>query len=195
MSLRIILASGSPYRLELLRNAGYDVTACPSEIPEPEFSDGPDLETQLQDLALQKARAVAQRVVQGLILGADTLSLVDGHVLGKPEDVHQAREMLLKLAGTTHEVVTAYAILRSWDGKFLTGVERTRLQFRPWHPGELQHYLESGEWAGKCGAYGLRWPDDPLVISLTGSVSNVIGLPLERLAALQQQQPQFFAAE
>jgi len=179
--MRLILASGSPFRLELLREAGYDVTAIPAGIDEPPLSSFADLDTGLQSLAEQKARAVCERGVTGLILAADTVGYAGGEVFGKPRDREDALRMLRAISGTTHEVRTGWCLVRTSDGVARSGVERTRITMRAWTPAEFDHYLAGGEWQGKCGAYGLQLPNDPLVTQINGSVSNVIGVPLERL--------------
>ncbi|MFO1022541.1 MAG: nucleoside triphosphate pyrophosphatase [Planctomycetales bacterium] len=192
MPRSLILASGSPYRLQLLKEAGYEVTPVASAIVEPELLVAPDLEEQLLSLACAKALTVADRGFTGLILAADTVSLVNDEILGKPTDEADARRMLTLLVGHPHEVWTAWVFLRTDRNQKLHGVEKTKLVFRPWKPGELDDYLASGEWAGKCGAYGLRLPDDPLLTEIIGSTSNVIGLPLERFAQLECERPDFF---
>lgn len=179
--MRLILASGSPYRLELLCRAGYDVTAIPAGIDEPPLSQFSDVDTGLQTLAEQKARAVGERGVAGLILAADTVGYVQGEVFGKPHDRDDALRMLRAISGTTHEVRTGWCLLRTSDGVLRTGVERTQITMRGWTAAEFEQYLDSGEWTGKCGAYGLQLPHDPFVTRIAGSTSNVIGVPLERL--------------
>ena len=180
-AMRLILASGSPYRLELLREAGYDVTVIPARIDEPPLSTFADLDRGLQSIAEQKARAVCDRGVTGLILAADTVGYAQGEVFGKPRDRNDALRMLRAISGTTHEVHTGWCLLRTRDDVMRTGVESTRITMRDWTPAEFEQYLSGGEWRGKCGAYGLQLPHDPFVTHLAGSVSNVIGVPLERL--------------
>lgn len=177
----IILASGSPYRKELLQRAGYAVTAVASGVDEPDLAPFPDLHAGLIYLALLKARAVSAKGFRGVILGADTVSLAAGQILGKPADRPAARQMLELLSGTTHQVLTGWCLLRTDDGFAITGVEATTITMRRWTDAELAGYLDSGEWQGKCGAYGLQLPADPFVTAMSGSASNVIGLPLERL--------------
>ncbi len=179
---KIILASGSPYRKELLEQAGYDVTAIASGVDEPDLSQFADLNAGLMYLAQLKARAVQNHGHSGLILGADTVSLAGGQILGKPDDRQAAQQMLQHLSGTTHDVVTGWCLLRTHDGLALTGVETTIITMRRWTEAEIASYLDSGDWRGKCGAYGLQLPVDPFVTGMTGSAFNVIGLPLERLA-------------
>lgn len=188
----LILASGSRYRKELLEQAGYDVTAVMSGVAEPDLSLFPDLRAGLLYLAQLKARAVLSQGYAGIILGADTVSLAAGQILGKPEDRQSAEQMLRQLSGTTHEVLTGWCLLRTADGVALTGVETTVITMRRWTDAEILEYLDSGEWQGKCGAYGLQVPVDPFVTEITGSASNVIGLPLERLAEVWLEFPTLY---
>lgn len=185
----LILASGSPYRKQLLEEAGYQVTAVGSGAAEPDLTNFPDLGAGLICLAQMKARAVQARGYEGLILGADTISLVGQDILGKPSDIDDARRMLLQLSGSAHAVLTGWCLLRTTDGLSWCGIEETSVSMREWTASELQTYLQSGEWQGKCGAYGLQLPQDPFVTSLKGSASNVIGVPLERLAAVFDEFP------
>jgi len=185
----LILASGSSYRKELLELAGYKVTAVTSGVAEPDLSLFPDLCAGLVYLAQLKARTVQSQGHSGVILGADTVSVAAGQILGKPEDRRSAEHMLRQLSETTHEVLTGWCLLRTLDGLALTGVEKTVITMRRWTDAEILAYLDSGEWAGKCGAYGLQLPVDPFVTEITGSASNVIGLPLERLAAVWHEFP------
>ncbi len=186
---QLILASGSPYRKQLLENAGYQVTAALSGVAEPDLATFPDLGAGLIYLAHLKARAVQRQGYSGLILAADTISLAGRDILGKPDDIDDARRMLRQLSNSTHAVQTGFCLLRTSDGLTWSGIEATTIVMRPWTDAELEGYLQSDEWQGKCGAYGLQLPQDPFVTSLQGSVSNVIGIPLERLAAIFQEFP------
>lgn len=177
----LILASSSPFRKQLLEEAGYRVRCVSSGVPEPALELFPDLDAGLMTLAHLKARQVMRLGNFGWILGGDTVSLVQGQILGKPTDEHDARRMLKLLSGCRHEVRTGWTLLRTNDGLHLSGVETTTITMRVWTEREFDDYLGSGEWRGKCGAYGLQWPRDPFVTDLQGSPSNVIGLPLERL--------------
>jgi septum formation protein len=187
--ISLILASQSPYRQQLLIDAGYSVTAIPSGIPEPDPALFPDPEAALVHLAELKARTVQQRGAQGLILAADTVGLVAGQMFGKPLDREDARRMLLAISGTLHEVLTGWCLLRTRDQLSVSGLERTRITMRPWTKSELDAYLAGGEWEGKCGAYGLLLPNDPFVTHIEGSAANVIGLPLERLREVLNEFP------
>lgn len=181
---KLILASQSPYRLELLRTAGYDVEAVPAEIPEPDLASFADLDAGLIHIATLKARAVLRRGARGLILAADTVGAAGKQVFAKPAHRADARRMLEAISGTVHEVLTGWCLLRTRDELCLAGVERTTITMRSWSSGELEDYLASGDWVGKSGAYGLQLPHDPFVTHLSGSAANVVGVPLERLAAV-----------
>ncbi len=179
---RLILASQSLYRLQLLRGAGYDVEAVPAGIEVPSLEDSIDLDAGLVHIAALKARAVWKSGAAGLIFAADTVGYAAGRVFGKPRDRDDARRMLEAISGTVHEVLTGWCLFRTEDQLQLGGVERTTITMRRWSENELDSYLEGGEWVDKCGAYGLQLPDDPFVVRIDGSGSNVIGVPLERLA-------------
>ena len=181
---RLILASQSPYRLELLRAAGFDAHPISEKIDESGRARETDLEAGLISLAQRKALTVWRRGAEGLIVAADTVGVAAGQVLGKPRDRADARRMLLAISGTRHEVLTGWCVLRTSDQLLFSGVDRTSIVMRPWTESEIDAYLASGEWQGKCGAYGLRLEGDPFVTSLEGSASNVIGLPMERLQPL-----------
>jgi septum formation protein len=179
---RLTLASQSKHRLELLRNAGYEVEAVPSDVVEPDLAGFADLDAGLVYIASLKARTAWRGGAQGLIFAADTIGLAGGQVVGKPADRADALRMLTAISGTTHEVLTGWCLFRTRDGVQLCGVERTTIAMRPWKPEEFTVHLDSGEWIGKSGAYGLQLPHDPFVTRIDGSPSNVIGVPLERLA-------------
>lgn len=179
--MHLILASRSADRLQLLQEAGYEVEAIPADIDEPPLAGCADLEAGLIEIALSKAHTVWRRGAHGLILAADTVGLVADEVFGKPVDREDARRMLLAISGTTHAVLTGWCLLRSRDQLQISGIERTTITMRPWTAGEVTAYLDAGAWIGKSGAYALQIPDDPFVTSITGSHSNVVGLPLERL--------------
>ncbi|RPI87353.1 MAG: Maf-like protein [Planctomycetaceae bacterium] len=185
----LILASRSLYRLQLLREAGYQAEAWPADIDEPDPRNLGDLRSGLIHLAQRKAATVAARGACGLVLAADTVGHVAGEVFGKPTSRADAERMLRAISGVDHEVLTGWCLLRTRDGLRLSGVEATQIHMRPWTAAELQCYLDSGEWQGKCGGYGLQLPLDPFVTRLQGSAANVIGLPLERLAQVFQEFP------
>ena len=179
--MRLILASQSRARRELLEQAGLDVDVIPSGVDEPDLAGFPDLEAGLQYLALCKAHAVRNRGAVGTILACDTVSRVQGQLLGKPTDRDDAQRMLRLLSESTHDVLTGWCLLRSRDALHIGGVERTEITMRRWTDAEITAYLDSGEWEGRCGGYGLELPRDPFVTDIRGSAANVIGVPLERV--------------
>jgi septum formation protein len=178
---RLILASQSPYRLRLLRDAGYEVEAIPANVAEPDLADFADFGAGLIHVASLKARAVWRSGAQGLILAADTVGYAGDRVFGKAADRADALRMLQAISGTTHEVLTGWCLLRTRDQLQISGIERTAVTMRAWTAEEFAAYLDSGAWIGKCGAYGLEIPHDPFVTNIAGSAANVIGVPLERL--------------
>jgi septum formation protein len=190
----IVLASQSPHRRALLERAGYRVTVNPTGIPEPEPLDFGDLHTGLSALALMKGRAAVRQGARGLILACDTVGHAEREVLQKPVDRADAERMLRKISDEEHEVLTGWCLLRSDEDLALTGVVSTRIAMRPWTEAELAAYLDSGDWQGKCGAYGLQTLEnlelsDPFVTRIVGSASNVIGVPLERIAEVLAKFP------
>jgi len=178
---RLILASQSAHRLQLLREAGYDVEAMPANIDEPDPSQFGDLDVGLIHVAMLKAFAVFRRGTSGLILAADTVGVAGGAVLGKPADRDDALRMLRAISGTVHEVRTGWCLLRTVDQLQFSGVEKTTITMRAWTDSEFEDYLDSDHWIGKSGAYGLELPHDRFVTRIDGSASNVVGVPLERL--------------
>lgn len=183
---RLILASASPRRRELLARLWPAVDVIPCPYPEPSLRttrvSPPAWATAL---AYFKARAVADRHPGRWVLGADTIVVCDGQMLGKPRDAAEARTMLERQARTVSDVLTGICLLRRGHegSRRLTAVECTRVWMRD-DPIIREMYLKSGDWAGKAGAYGIQDVGDRLVTRIEGSFSNVVGLPLERLAVL-----------
>jgi len=186
-----VLASGSPRRRELATGEGWNVQVVPppEEIEAtaaPQASDE-SLEAYVLRLARAKGQAVADLGIEGTILACDTLSEVEGIPLGKPADRDDARRMLMLLSGRVHRVLTGVwlrpDIDRSGPTRALEAVEESLLEMGPLEGPLLDWYLESGMWRGKAGACGFQ--DDQLPLQLvSGSGSNVVGLPLERVRAM-----------
>ncbi len=183
MSYRLILASASPRRRQLLTEAGYDFEVDPSEVEEPE--PGPDTrpEAYVALLAWRKAAAVARRRGAGLILAADTACAVDRLILNKPADRSDAERMIRLQEGRDSEVLTGFCLYRAERDEWVGAVEVSVVRFRALDDVERCAFLDSNRWQGKAGAYGLQ-DRDPFVAVTRGSFSNVVGLPMERLAAL-----------
>lgn len=181
--MHLILASASPRRRQLLAEAGYAFEVDPSGVDEPE----PDASTPVADyvawLAWRKASSVGLRRGAGLILGADTSCAVGGVILNKPVDRADAERMIRLQEGREVEVVTGLCLYRADRGDWVGAVEVTVCTCRPLTDAERLEHLDSGRWEGKAGAYGVQ-DDDPFVTVIRGSWSNVVGLPMERLASL-----------
>jgi len=177
---RLVLASSSPRRRQLLAEAGYEFEAVAPPIGEPADALR-DLSPrqQAEALAYFKARSVADRLGDAVVLAADTLVVVDGEVLGKPADAADARRMLRKLSGARQEVITGVALLG--PPRRLIASEVTVVVTRALSPDEIESYIASGEWEGKAGAYAIQETADRFVTEVRGSFTNVIGLPMELL--------------
>ena len=135
-------------------------------------------------LALRKARAVAVRRRHGLVLGADTIVVVDGEALGKPADRTDAVAMLRRLRGRTHEVMTGVAVIDAATGRDATETVTSRVTMRAYSDAEIARYVATDEPLDKAGAYAIQGAGGALVAGLEGSRSNVVGLPLAATAAL-----------
>ena len=175
---RVILASASPRRLELLSSLGFDVVVRPSKYDEP---DDPSL-TPLQLAqrhAIAKARDVAAHFGNNeLIVAADTVVDVDGHALNKPKNEAEAVEMLRRLSGREHFVHTAFAILRPGSEQAVEESSSTRVRFYSLSLGEIDEYVATGEPMDKAGAYGIQGRAASLVESIDGDFYTVMGFPL-----------------
>jgi len=184
---KLILASRSPRRRQLLEEAGYTFEVCaPGEAAECGLSSGESPAELVARLASQKAAEVATRLGEGLILGCDTVVECAGQILGKPADEGHARHMLEALSGRQHRVLTGLCLWKVPGGQPMTRVAVTTLRMDRLSAQELESYLSSGQWVGKAGAFGyqdrLGW-----VHVIEGSESNVVGLPLELLAEMLQE--------
>jgi septum formation protein len=181
---RLILASQSPRRRELLAEAGYDyVVQPPSPSAECGVCSGESPAALVARLAEQKARDVAQHVAEGIVVGCDTVAECQGQVLGKPADEEHARAMLRLLRGRKHRVLSGLCLIERPSNKTRTQIAVTTLEMLPLDDAEIEDYLASGQWQGKAGAFGLQ---DRLgwIRVIEGSESNVVGLPLELLAEM-----------
>jgi septum formation protein len=193
---RLILASTSPRRRELLGLLGLPFTVVPSAYEEPPAPSAPvDLPAFVTDLARNKARAVAQQEPNALILGADTLVSLSteaiGVPLGKPADNADACRMLRLLAGTVHTVHTGVALFHTLpDGRLtepLCTSVRTEVRFRPLSDAMIADYVATGEPLDKAGAYGAQGFAAPFIESFHGDFYNVVGLPLCEVGRLLER--------
>lgn len=172
----LILASASPRRRELLRTICPDFTVVPAEVDE--TLAGPDWPAAAADLALRKARAVAARVGTGVVLGADTVVVLDGEALGKPAGPAEARAMLGRLRGREHLVVTGIAAVDAATGREASLAVLTRVRMAHYPDAVIEAYVASGAPLDKAGAYAIQDLEGALVASIEGSYTNVVGLPV-----------------
>jgi|SRR5690242_791132 nucleoside triphosphate pyrophosphatase len=180
--MKLILASGSPRRAEILRDAGYPFTILSSAIDETPFANESP-ENLVQRLADTKADLVAARAVgPAVIIAADTEVVLDGHVLGKPRTSDDARNMLAKLSGRTHSVITGVTLIRLPDAERRSFVETTHVQFAKIPDEEILRYLATGEPFDKAGSYAIQGRAGRYVPRIEGCYFNIVGLPLARLA-------------
>jgi septum formation protein len=180
-SQRLILASGSLARRDLLERAGYSFTVQPAHVDEPTGEGFSDVRTYVQTVAWLKAAAVAPQVAEGLVLAADTVGWLDGQVIGKPADEADARRILTHLGGRRHELWTGVVLWQRPGDLQIVWQERSLVFFQKLNAAELDKYLAECTWRGCSGAYAIQEQNDPYVSILEGSMSNVIGLPMESL--------------
>jgi septum formation protein len=177
---RLILASASAGRRELLARLNVPFEVMPGHIDEPTGFREPRHE--VQAVSWLKAAAVAPRVDAGVVLAADTIGWINGHAILKPTDKDDAARILREMGGTTHELWTGVVLWRRPDDVQLVWQERSLVQFRAMTDAELDEYLATRSWKEHSGAYAIREDGDPYVRIIEGSLTNVIGLPLETLA-------------
>lgn len=181
---RLILASSSPRRQELLTQSGYQFEViAPSDTAECGICSRETPPEMVARLARQKAADVATRVETGLVLAADTVAECRGLILGKPKNQQHAREMLERMRGCPHQVFTGVCLWRRPDDLIRVRVEVTRLTMDNVSDDELRAYLDSDKWQGKAGAFGYQDGLDWIHV-VEGSESNVVGLPMELLAEM-----------
>lgn len=179
----LILASSSPRRAELLKQIGlnYQIMVCDVDETLLPGMRPPEL---VEFLAERKAAAVARNLHEGIVLGADTVVVWQGQVLGKPLNEEDAFSMLVKLQGSTHDVYTGVALIDVHSGKIMVGHEKTRVFFRNIEEDEIRRYVASGEPLDKAGAYGVQGLAAIYINKLEGCYTNVVGLPLARLSVM-----------
>jgi len=177
----IILASASPRRKELLKQIKIPFAVMVSNIDE-DIPGKENPEQWVQELALAKAKNVAAGITSGLVIGADTIVVKDGQVLGKPSSYEDAHRMLSFLSGSTHQVMTGIGLVDSLNNKIFTAVEKTEVKFKELTGAEIDAYVASGEPMDKAGGYGIQGRGALLVEGIKGCYFNVVGLPLNRLA-------------
>jgi septum formation protein len=181
---RVVLASQSPRRRQLLELIGIRHEVIPSDTEEiPEAGELP--ERYCERLAREKVSSVARQVPDALVVGADTIVVVDGVLLEKPKDVLDAEKMLTMLSGRSHTVMTAVAA--SVDGRIASGVEIVDVTFLPLSPEDIRRYVATGEPMDKAGAYGIQGYGATIVRRIDGDYFAVMGLSLVRLIGLLRE--------
>lgn len=172
-----ILASRSPRRQQLLKQIGLDFQAVPSDLEEPPFTEGKPSQY-AKELAVMKTAKVASEHPEAIVIGADTIVVVDKQVLGKPKDADDARSMLTTLSNRPHYVHTGYCMRVDELDIQLSGVEKTKVYFRELNENEIQTYIDTGAPFDKAGAYGIQDYSAIFVDKIKGDYFNVMGFPL-----------------
>jgi septum formation protein len=178
---RVVLASGSPRRRQLLDLIGIEHDVAPSNIDE-SLRKGETARRHADRLAREKASVAAKRAPNRVVVAADTIVVVNRKVLGKPADADDARRMLAMLSGREHIVITAVAVSRA--GELRSAIEQVRVKFRRLRPEEIDAYIATGEPMDKAGAYGIQGYGATIVERVEGDYFAVMGLPLARLVRL-----------
>jgi septum formation protein len=180
--MRLILASASPRRAELLTAAGFDFEVMPVEVDErPRDKEGP--EEYVRRLAMEKSARAMERIhdADTIVIGADTSVVIDGEILGKPRDANSARAMLRRLSGRPHEVMTGISLRRrssSSNHVEVGAVEKTTVFFAQLGDADVEWYVQKGEGSDKAGSYAIQGLGSRFVQRIEGSYSNVVGLPV-----------------
>jgi septum formation protein len=183
---KLILASSSPRRAEILtkEKVKFEIKIPTNCEEENIFSDPV---THVLELSKRKAQSVAGEVEDGIILGVDTVVVLDGEILGKPKNKEDALYILKKLSGKTHQVYTGITLTNKSTGKLISGYDLTKVKFNQLDEQKILDYIATGEPMDKAGAYGIQGMGSFLVDHIEGSLDNVIGLPTEKLKEMLSQ--------
>jgi septum formation protein len=185
----MVLASASPRRRQLLSDAGYAFEVVPPDVDESQFPVVADPRGHAEQLALAKARSVASRYPDALVIGADTLVDFDGEIIGKPRDAADAERITMKLFSAPHQVITGLALVRPSTSTQIVRSDVTTVYPRPMTPAQIAAHIAGGSWQDKAGAYAIQETGDAFVERIEGSLTNVMGLPLELLEDLLEDLP------
>jgi len=182
--MKLILASSSPRRAEVLRNAGFVFEVRPADVDETRLPYE-SAENYVRRVAQAKARAISEparaAAERAIVIAADTTVVAEGQILAKPEDAADARRMLSLFNGKTHEVLTALCVINVPAAKEALHVEKTRVEFLKMSKEEIESYIQTGEPFDKAGAYGIQGIAGRFATRIEGCYFNVLGLPLSRL--------------
>lgn len=194
MNKKIILASGSPRRKEILENIGIEFTVVKSVADESSINpEGIPVSIYVQELALLKATEVKSRVSakNAIVIGADTVVSIDGKILGKPANDEEAYNMLKSLSGKTHQVYTGYCGISTDDGMAVCESVCTNVTFANLSDEEIYEYIHTGECSDKAGGYGIQGKGVMLVEKIEGDYFNVVGLPVRSLVNMLKKEFNF----
>lgn len=178
MNKPIILASRSPRRRELLELAHIPFVCEPSDIEEV-MDESLPLEKRIEQLAYQKALPIFKQHENDVVLGADTIVYIDGMVIGKPKDEDDARQILRRLSGRTHQVTTGVALITSKE--VITFSQTSDVLFYELDEKEIEDYIQSEEWQGKAGGYAIQGYACRFIKEIQGDYSNIVGLPIAKV--------------
>jgi septum formation protein len=186
-TLQIVLASASPRRKSLLEEAGYQFTIHKSSIDEAEFFND-DIEPwqYTEQLALAKAKDVAPKYPDKIVIGADTVVDFNGKIIGKPTDAKDAKKIIEKLFSNPHKVITGIAMVRINDNTEIVTHDVTTIYPKRMTRAQISEHIKSDSWKEKAGAYAIQENGDKFIKRISGSMTNVIGLPMELLERLLQ---------
>ena len=174
---KLILASKSPRRSDLLKQAGLTFAIIPSDFDESSVTMS-DPESHVKALAKSKASDISRKNPDSWVLGADTIVRIEDRILGKPGSKDEARSMLKQLSGKTHQVITGYCLCCHTKNKFISETVKTDVRFKTLRDTEIEWYIQTGESLDKAGAYAIQGVGAFLVKSINGSYTNVVGLPI-----------------
>lgn len=188
------MASTSPRRAEILRKQRIDFEVIsPDNIEEEKTSADPI--KHVLELSKKKVESVSDKVQEGLILGADTIVVLNGEILGKPMDQADAERILKKLSGKTHRVYTGLTLMDKTSGKILSAYDCTEVKFNKLDQDDIRKYIGTGEPMDKAGAYGIQGMGSFLVNRIKGNLDNVIGLPMQKFEEIVKMITETIRAE
>lgn len=188
ISSHIILASKSPRRRQLLSEAGYDFIVIPPDIDESSFdTDRVEASEFAKRLALAKAKDVAHKHPDSLIIGADTIVDFDGQIIGKPADAKDTERITKKLFSAPHKVITGIALVRCCDAIEVVDSDTTTVYPKKITAEQISEHIKSGSWQDKAGAYAIKETGDEFIEKIDGSLTNVMGLPMELIENLLKE--------
>ena len=183
-----ILASASPRRKQLLTKAGYKFKIIPPDIDESAFpTEGINPCEYAKKLALAKAKYVAEKYPNSLVIAADTIADFEDEIIGKPADKVHAEQITKKLFSKPHKVITGIAIIRLRDGIEINESDTTTVYPKKLNTGQIVEHIKGGSWRDKAGAYAIQEKGDEFIEKIDGSLTNVMGLPMELLEKLLSQ--------